>query len=199
MSEGASRTEVHPGKGLGPGGRGACVARFGWVRPVVLVVVVAAFVVAGLGIAARLAGLTWGLEQPLAFNHRLHLDEVGLDCIDCHRYARSGVRATIPNIEVCGDCHDEAVGESAAELELVEYVVSSEKIPWRKVYRVPAHVYFSHRRHTEIGGLECEECHGPVGERVEPVTRPYRRPTMADCMDCHEESGVANDCVYCHF
>ncbi len=90
------------------------------------------------------------VEQPLDFNHLLHTDEVGLDCVDCHRYALSGVRATIPNIEVCADCPDVAAGDSANELKLVEHVESGESIPWRKVYRVPDDVYFSHRRHTRL-------------------------------------------------
>ncbi len=140
----------------------------------------------------------WRVTQPVAFNHNLHVEEVGAECADCHRWALSGVRATIPNVEVCVDCHEEVQGESAEEAQVVEYVTTGQPIPWQKVYRVPAHVYFSHRRHTAIAGLECEVCHGQVGERTEPVTRPHRRPTMNDCMECHDQSGASNDCIHCH-
>lgn len=138
------------------------------------------------------------LEQPIAFNHALHVGQLEMDCTDCHLYAVNGVRATIPNIEVCADCHDEAASESAEETRLVEYVASGERVPWRKIYRVPEHVYFSHRRHTQLGGIECETCHGAVGEQVEPVGRPLVRLSMEHCMRCHQDSGVSNDCLLCH-
>lgn len=171
----------------------------GRIRPVTLIALGLVVVVATLALAAR--GVAWmrRVEQPLAFDHRLHIEEIGLDCLDCHRGAESAVRATIPNVSECGDCHDVALSESPDELALVAYVEAGEKIPWRKVYRVPDHVFFSHRRHTALAGLECEVCHGPVAERSEPISRAFRRPTMNDCMDCHRESQASNDCLYCHY
>jgi hypothetical protein len=147
-------------------------------------------------------GLAMGprpLEQPIAFNHRLHVEEMGAECTDCHLYALSGVRATIPNIAVCADCHEEAQGESAAEAKLVEYIQAGEPIPWVKVTTMPDHVYFSHRRHAAIAGIECDTCHGPVGQRSEPVVRPAVDMSMDYCMDCHEASGASNDCIWCHY
>lgn len=140
----------------------------------------------------------WRVQQPLAFNHRVHVEELAFECSDCHLYALTSVRATIPNIDNCADCHEEMQGESAAEAALIEYIAAGEQVPWRKVYRVPEHVYFSHRRHTSIAAIECETCHGPVAELTEPVSRVFRRPTMNDCMDCHEQSGASNDCLHCH-
>lgn len=137
------------------------------------------------------------IEQPIAFNHHLHVEEQGMDCTDCHLYADSGVRATIPNIEVCS-CHGEAMTKSPEEARLVQYIASGERIPWQKVYRVPAHVYFSHRRHTAIAGIDCETCHGVMREQVQPVTHPAVRITMERCMDCHEQRRVSNDCLLCH-
>lgn len=156
----------------------------------------------GLGLLA-VAGLLGGMAprpvvQPIAFNHSLHVTDLGLECVDCHRYVLTGARATIPNIDVCGDCHVEALGESAEEQRLVEFVESGELIPWRKVYRVPDHVYFSHRRHAAIGQIECERCHGPMAEQMQPVTRPAVRITMDGCIECHEQAGVTNDCILCH-
>ena len=138
------------------------------------------------------------IDQPIAFNHRLHVEDLGADCTDCHLYAVTGARATIPNIEVCSDCHAEAQTESAAEARLVEYIAGGEKIPWRKIYWVPEHVYFSHRRHTAIAGLECDQCHGPVSAREEPLTRRLVGLSMDGCMECHQHSGVSNDCLLCH-
>ena len=163
-------------------------------RQVLVLVAVVALVGGGLVLRAGLRGV----EQPIAFNHRLHIEEVGVGCTDCHLYAVNGTRATIPNIEICSDCHDEALTESDSEAYLLDLVEAGEKIPWRKVYTVPDHVFFSHRRHTAIGGLECDRCHGDVGGRVLPVARPAADLSMGGCMDCHEESGVSNDCLLCH-
>jgi hypothetical protein len=138
------------------------------------------------------------IDQPIAFNHRLHVEDLGSDCTDCHLYAETGVRATIPNLEVCADCHAEAQTDSSEEAQLVDYIEAGTPIPWRKIYRVPDHVYFSHRRHTSIGEIECAICHGQMSEATEPVTRPFRRVTMKGCMDCHDESGASNDCLLCH-
>lgn len=164
-------------------------------------IVAALFVIAlMLAVAAVTVGYMQRstIEQPVAFNHRLHLEDVEMDCTDCHLYAETGVRATIPNVEVCSDCHDEAMTESAEEARLMAHIASGERIPWQKVYRVPAHVYFSHRRHTAMGGIECATCHGAMEEQAQPVTRPAVRITMDRCMGCHEESRVSNDCLLCH-
>lgn len=156
------------------------------------------------GVAAlAVVGVTLSLafrpvEQPIAFNHRLHVEELGSECTDCHLYARTGMRATIPNLEVCSDCHEEAQTESPEEARLVEYIQTAVPIPWRKVYWVPDHVYFSHRRHTAIADIDCSTCHGAIEAKETPVTRRDVRLTMGRCMACHEETGTSNDCILCH-
>jgi len=155
-----------------------------------------AIAVAGAGVAISVRSLR--ISQPISFNHRLHVEDLGSDCTDCHLYAETGVRATIPNIEVCSDCHLEAQTESAEEAKLVQLIEAEELIPWLKVYRVPDHVYFSHRRHTAVGGIECEVCHGIVADRETPVVRQEVRITMDFCMECHYESDTSNDCLLCH-
>lgn len=160
---------------------------------VVLGLLVVGALVAGLARARR------PLSQPIAFSHQLHVEEMGAECTDCHQHVLTGARATIPNIAVCADCHEEAQSESPEEAKLVEYIQAGEPIPWIKVYTVPDHVYFSHRRHAAIAAIECENCHGEVGQRTEPVVRPAVKMTMDHCMDCHEESGASNDCIWCHY
>ncbi len=139
-----------------------------------------------------------GVTQPIAFNHHLHVTDQELECVDCHLYALEGVRATIPNLEICIDCHEEAQGQSLEEAKVVEHIADGLPIPWQRVFWVPDHVYFSHRRHTEIAGIECQVCHGDVQDRVEALTKPIVRLTMGKCMDCHYEEGVSNDCINCH-
>ena len=166
------------------------------LRTLALVVLV---LLVGGAIAAGLAWRGPALEQPIAFNHELHVEEMGAECTDCHQHVLDGARATIPNIGVCADCHEEAQTDSPEEARLVEYIQAGEPIPWLKVYTVPDHVYFSHRRHAAIAEIACETCHGEVGQQSQPVTRPAVEMTMDHCMDCHEETGASNDCIWCHY
>lgn len=168
----------------------------GLTRAVVVAVLVVGAILVAAGIVLSIVPRS--IPQPIAFNHARHVDDLGMECVDCHRYARTGVRATIPNIETCGDCHEETLTESEEEARVVEHVQAGDPIPWRKIYRVPDHVYFSHRRHTAIAGVDCETCHGPMSDRSEPVTRPYRRVTMEGCVECHRRSNASSDCIHCH-
>ncbi|MFQ5602439.1 MAG: cytochrome c3 family protein [bacterium] len=136
--------------------------------------------------------------QPIAYNHFIHVEENGMECLDCHIYAEKNSRASIPNIETCRDCHEEAVSESEEELTLVNYISENKKIPWRQIYFVPDHAYFSHRRHVTLGKLDCIVCHGDVGSQTKPVTEPVNDIKMDWCRDCHEERGVSSDCYACH-
>lgn len=138
------------------------------------------------------------VDQPIAFNHRLHVTDLGAECTDCHLYARTGVRATIPNFQACGVCHEVALGETQQEAVLIEHVESQTPIPWRKVYWLPEHVYFSHRRHTALAEIDCQVCHGAMKEREAPLSRRLVEISMEWCINCHQQRGASNDCISCH-
>src|SRR5512142_3371885 len=55
----------------------------------------------------RLSGNDAGYEpvQPIAYSHRLHAGELGLDCKFCHTGAEHSRTAGIPSASVCMDCH----------------------------------------------------------------------------------------------
>lgn len=134
--------------------------------------------------------------QPLAFNHKVHADN-DLACADCHinfmDYSSSGR----PTIEICAACHEESMTDSSEEKRVVESVQAGEEIEWKRLYRLPEDVYFSHRRHVAVGGIECATCHGDIGESVRPPTKPEKM-TMDKCMNCHDETQADNDCIACH-
>ena len=44
-------------------------------------------------------------EQPIAYSHRLHAGELGIDCRFCHTAAEHGRHAGIPSTDVCMKCH----------------------------------------------------------------------------------------------
>jgi hypothetical protein len=145
------------------------------------------------------------VEQPVAFQHKVHVAEEEIPCTDCHEGAEDADHATIPVAELCADCHEEAIGESPEEAKLVLFVENEEAIPWVRVHRLDEHVHFSHRRHVVAGRILCERCHGEVAEREIPFAQPFLsfegELGMERCVGCHLESGnprASIDCALCH-
>ena len=136
-------------------------------------------------------------RQPIEFNHRLHLEEVGLECTDCHESSESETFSGMPTAETCAFCHEEATGESEEEARLVKLLQEGAPLVWQPLFRQPSHVFYSHRRHVGVAEIECEACHGNIAAKERPPRR-VRRLTMDDCLQCHEEGGVAGDCTTCH-
>lgn len=162
-------------------------------------------VLALFGVLGANAVATWlerEVEQPMVYNHKAHVEKFKIDCVQCHVGAKTSAHATIPNIEVCGKiCHRPempALTESPEEEKLRRYLAEGKQIPWVKVYYVEPHVFFSHARHTTLAKMECEQCHGNVGEMTTSVEKQAVPIVMEHCMECHEQNGVDNDCVLCH-
>jgi menaquinone reductase, multiheme cytochrome c subunit len=140
-----------------------------------------------------------GVIQPIAYNHKVHIENAGLHCTDCHVHAMDMASATVPSLEVCQNCHStEPVSKSPEELKVLKYVADKKEIPWIRIYKVPDHVYFSHRRHVTGGKLECAACHGNMNEQTKPVTTAFLPVKMVNCMNCHKQRKVSNDCLACH-
>jgi hypothetical protein len=139
-----------------------------------------------------------GIKQPIAYNHSVHVNDVGLECVECHVGVENRARATLPAIEICETCHSEMNGETEAEAFVVASVENNEEIIWNRVYKLPDHVFFSHRRHTSLGKIECARCHGNIQDFDTPPPIPFIALTMEFCMDCHEEQKANNDCLACH-
>jgi hypothetical protein len=156
------------------------------------------FVTTGLGFL--LLGAVWptsGPSQPIRYNHALHVAN-GLACEDCHAGVRTGEKASLPSLDTCLMCHREPLTKSAEEEKIRTFESAGKEIPWVQITRVPRHVYFSHRRHVSLAGLNCSECHGSMEKRTEPPRRPFRAMTMNACIECHQQRNVHYDCNDCH-
>lgn len=159
------------------------------------------FIVLLLGTTLLLLALSRssGIDQPIAYNHKLHIETVGLSCSDCHVYASIKPSAGIPSNETCQSCHSETpLTDSSEELKLLQFISENKEIPWKVVHNVPDHVYFSHRRHVVGGDMSCSDCHGKVEEMTRPISVPTMKLTMEECMDCHKQKNITNDCLACH-
>ena len=107
-----------------------------------------------------------------------------------------GEHATFPATAKCMACHVEIEKDSEPIQKLAGYHKRQEAIPWKRVYRVPEYVFFSHKVHVTKAKVACETCHGAV--RNLEVMRKEKETSMAVCMDCHKASGASIACDYCH-
>ncbi len=137
------------------------------------------------------------VAQPITFNHKIHAGDMKLECAHCHQGVETGPFATLPKAEVCLACHSAPLSENPEEAKVRQFGEKGE-IPWRRLTRIPDHVYFSHQRHVKLGGIPCERCHGKMEERTKPPPSAPRELSMNDCLDCHRRLGASVDCVSCH-
>ncbi len=143
------------------------------------------------------SGIGSRTEQPIFFNHKKHVEQ-GLECDTCHRYFKTQIFSGMPVIDTCLECHKEPIAQSPEEEKIRQFQKKRQEIPWKRIYGEPSHVFFSHRRHVVLGKLECQTCHGNIGQSERPPTRPWVKMTMKWCMDCHTMNKVTNDCLACH-
>ena len=150
-------------------------------------------------------GVTQGYkpEQPIAFSHELHAGINGVDCNYCHHSARHGKSAAIPSANVCMNCHTYINEGPSGKAEIQKiydavgfdpekgrYIEGYEEKPikWVRIHNLPDLAYFNHAQHVVAGGLECQECHGPVEEMK--VLEQHASLTMGWCIDCHRQTEV---------
>jgi hypothetical protein len=143
-------------------------------------------------------GRTDRIVQPIAFNHRAHVTNAQIQCSECHAYYSQGAHSGLPNADTCMACHSDALTKSPEEAKLREGFQRGNPPVFRKLFHLPAHVYYSHRRHVVLGKLECIRCHGQIADTEAPPLRPLVRISMDFCTGCHTQSKVTNDCKSCH-
>jgi hypothetical protein len=138
-----------------------------------------------------------GGEQPIAFNHRKHVEELQLECSTCHAFPENDLSSGLPRAEDCAMCHSEALGDSAAEAALLALIESGRPIAWKPLFRQPRHVFYSHRSHVEQAEIDCSICHGTIGASESPPLRAT--PLLMDeCLECHERERASVACTACH-
>ncbi|MFQ5946278.1 MAG: cytochrome c3 family protein [Anaerolineae bacterium] len=170
---------------------------------------------AAVGLLAWGAFGFWGepaIKQPIEFPHKTHV-EMNLECTSCHERAEIDAAAGRPATELCLSCHSEEEAEGELK-KLQAFGEKGEEIPWRRVWRLPSHVFFSHRIHVAVAKVKCQTCHGPMETLDRPPPRPLRALSMKDCIGCHEKREGSNqkgttlvkvvarrastDCLACH-
>lgn len=173
-----------------PFGLGSIIRSRGFIFIVV-------FIVASLGFKAVINGLySIGIQQgyapaqPIAFSHKIHAGQYKINCNYCHTGVMKSKNANIPSPNICMNCHNQIKqGTLTGETEIAKIVKAYETntpIEWVRVHNLPDLAYFNHAQHVNVGGIECQTCHGPI--ETMDVVRQHSLLTMGWCIDCHRNT-----------
>jgi hypothetical protein len=138
------------------------------------------------------------VRQPVAFDHRIHTEQMKLACSLCHPYVQVGMHAGLPGAQTCKMCHQVPQGTSPEAARVTTLLTSGVDFRFNKLFHLPPYVYFSHRRHVGMAKLPCADCHGQIALTTVPPSRPLVTIRMQVCLDCHQTAGQSLDCVACH-
>jgi hypothetical protein len=120
--------------------------------------------------------------QPVAYSHKLHAGNLGMDCRYCHNTVDKAAHAAVPSTETCMNCHVRVKGESPKLSMVRESYATGQPVPWIRIHNLPDFVYFNHQAHV-TRGVSCVSCHG----RIDQMEIVYQAETlsMGWCLDCH--------------
>ena len=133
--------------------------------------------------------------QPINFSHVIHAGMNKIPCQYCHTYARRSEIASVPSADRCANCHDYVKPDAPEVVKAMDHYNEDKPIQWEKVFDLPDHVWFNHKRHI-AKDVPCQKCHGPV-ETMDVVYRTNEFP-MGFCLGCHQENSAPTDCWTCH-
>lgn len=123
-------------------------------------------------------------EQPVQFDHRHHVKDLGLDCRYCHTSVEQSPTAGIPPTQLCMGCHAQVWNRSPLLDPVRNWYFTDRPIPWKRVHNLPDFVYFDHAIHVNKG-VGCVSCHGRVDEMAS--VEQVETLTMGWCLDCHRD------------
>lgn len=138
-------------------------------------------------------------RQPIEFSHKIHVEKSKTPCELCHIYARRSTVSGVPPMSLCYGCHkyrlipgsDDRVRK--AIFKLLEIEKQGRPIKWKKIYDLPDHIYFSHKRHIQVG-MDCTDCHGEIFKHdTLSMKTMITDLSMGWCLKCHKEGLAAAD------
>ena len=134
-------------------------------------------------------------SQPIPFSHKIHVDQLGLDCRYCHSFVDVAGHSNVPTGNTCWNCHQHVKRDSPKLKPLVDRMFYPDlsdpskrhpdfgkPIEWVRVHKSPDYVYFDHSAHVNRG-ISCQSCHGDV-DKMEVVYQAESH-SMGWCLDCH--------------
>jgi hypothetical protein len=123
-------------------------------------------------------------EQPVAYSHKLHAGDLGINCLYCHATVDRAPVAVVPPTQVCLNCHRTVKRDSPALAAIRESFSTGRPMQWVRVHNLPGYAYFDHRPHLRAG-VGCSTCHGRIDEME--VVAQAQPLSMGWCLDCHRD------------
>ena len=120
--------------------------------------------------------------QPVAFDHKLHVGQLGMDCRYCHSYVEVSGHSNLPTTQTCMNCHRDIQKDNPKLQPLRDSWATGQPIPWVKIHNIPDYAFFNHSAHVNRG-VSCVSCHGKVNEMN--VVFQHEPQSMAWCLQCH--------------
>ena len=147
---------------------------------------------AGLTFAIWYYGSPWNTQvgyapvQPVAYSHKLHAGELGIDCRYCHANIERSQEAMIPATQTCMGCHAVIKTDSVRLQPVRDSWAKDKPLEWVRIHKLPDHAYFDHSVHLAVG-VGCTSCHGRIDQME--VVRQDQPLSMSWCLDCHRDPG----------
>lgn len=131
-------------------------------------------------------------DQPIKFSHKIHAGENQIDCRYCHFVADYSLSGGIPSNSICLNCHNvikNGTNSGAFEINKIHRAAKTgEPVRWVRIHKLPDHTFFSHAQHTNVAGIECQTCHGPVEEMH--IVKQVEDLSMGWCINCHRDTKI---------
>jgi len=123
-------------------------------------------------------------DQPVAYSHRLHAGQLGMDCRYCHDTVERSSFAAVPPAATCMNCHKIIRTESPLLEPIREAAAGGDAVAWVRVHLLPDYASFDHSVHVG-NGVGCESCHGRIDQM--DVVQQQQPLSMSWCLDCHKD------------
>lgn len=127
-------------------------------------------------------------SQPIPFSHKIHVDQLGLDCRYCHSFVEVSGHSNVPTGNTCWNCHQHVQKDSPKLAPLHRSLdpkfpgYDGQPIKWVRVHKLADFAYFDHSAHVNRG-VSCQSCHGDVN-KMEVVYQEHNL-SMGWCLECH--------------
>jgi hypothetical protein len=102
-------------------------------------------------------------DQPVPFSHKLHNDDLGIDCRYCHNLVEVSPHANVPPTQTCMNCHALIKPDSEKLTKIRESWNLKKPMQWVRIHKLPDYVYFDHSVHLRAG-VGCAGCHGNINQ-----------------------------------
>lgn len=131
----------------------------------------------------------------LVFSHRLHVLEEELDCVSCHESASVADDPGMPVFDACSVCHETMDEEKPPERRIATLFDDSGNFRAARASALEDEVVFAHLDHVR-SVVVCGACHTDI-EKSRAIDEDVA-VNMDDCMSCHMERAIPNECATCH-